>query len=146
MKKLPLSLAVTALLAIVGLSMYWFEAVDLLQPVAEERPMVVPKEVFVGVGPDVPAFEERDGRWLLNMAITPAPWPAEASVVKERVERAERVVIELRGKGVMRVELIRSKYPGVVPAVFRSKKDLRTAAEFIGYPIEYEIRRQVPNL
>lgn len=136
MKKLSLSLAVTALLAIVGLTMYWFGAADLSPPVTEERPMVVPKEVFVGVGPDIPAFEERDGRWLLNMAITPAPWPAEASAVKERVERAERVFIELRGTGVIRVELIRSKYPGVVSAVFRSKKDRRAAAEFVGYPIE----------
>ena len=136
MKKLSLSLAVTALLAIVGLSICRFWAVDLSQPVAEERPIAVPKEVFVGVGPDIPAFEERDGRWLLNMAITPAPWPAEASAVKERVERADRVFIELRGTGAMRVELIRSKYPGVVSAVFKSKKDLRAAAEFVGYPIE----------
>jgi hypothetical protein len=136
MKKLSLSLAVTTLLAIMGLSMYWFGAVDLSPPVTEERPMAVPKEVLVGAGPDIPAFEERDGRWLLNMAITPAPWPTEASALAARLERAGSVFIELRGAGAMRVELIRSKYPGVVSAVFRSKKDLRAAAEFVGYPIE----------
>lgn len=116
------SIAILGVLLLIWLIQY--------RPWEKEVSISTTKEAFTGPNVGTELLKKRDGKTILQIAITPAPWPKEAKTIWQAAEAGKIVhVLVLMEKSQLRFDITGISLSGHLQIECQSEQEARKIVE-----------------